>query len=102
MIDTGALAACCQLYGRWVVLERGIAKEGMYIDVPIQRKDTGEPILNAKGEAITIPEKNQKVVEARMTLQQYRVYCAEFGMTPSSRTRLTVPQGENEDDSILD
>ena len=102
MIDIGALAACCQLYGRWVELERGIEKEGMYIDVPILHKETGAAVLNKDGKPITIPEKNPKVAETRLTLQQYRAYCGEFGLTPSSRTRLTVPESADEDDNILD
>jgi phage terminase small subunit len=31
-----------------------------------------------------------------------RAWCAEFGLTPSSRGRLTAPRQEEEDDGILD
>lgn len=94
MVDAGAIAACCQLYGRWIQLERDINNEGNSIEEPCFDKEG-----NPTGTIIKI---NPKVTAARQTLQQYRAYCTEFGLTPSSRSRIVVAGGANEDDDILD
>lgn len=101
MVDESALAACCQLWGRHVELEKGIAKEGMYIDTPVITK-AGEMVLDQDGKPYTTQEKNPKVAESRLTLSAYRNYCVEFGMTPSSRARISVPKDESKTEDILD
>ena len=102
MIDIGAIAACCQSYGRWVRLEQDIKREGEFINMPIISKQTNEPVKNENGEMLTLSARNPKVVESRQTLIQYRAYCSEFGLTPSSRSRITVPEMPDGDDDGLD
>jgi P27 family predicted phage terminase small subunit len=94
MIDQGALAACCQLYGRWIELEKDIKAEGIMVDIPKYSRE---------GDIIGHESKiNPKVTEARQTLIQYRGYCAEFGLTPSSRSRIVVPDSGGGEEDILD
>lgn len=87
-IDRGALAAVCQAYGRWQQAEEALAK--------IAARD---PIF--KGLMIKTSNKNliqNPLVGAANTAQRdYVRYCAEFGMTPSARTRIdTSGQGEED------
>ena len=81
VIDSDSLAIYAQLFSRLLKLEKDIKKEGLMLNDKI----------------------NPKVVEARLTIQQVRQFSAEFGMTPSSRTRLSVvnPDSGDEVDEFL-
>lgn len=71
--DRAALAAYCQLYGRWVECEKVLKKNGILYTTPtgIKRKS---PILVIANESFNLM---LKVI-------------TDFGMTPSSRSRLSV------------
>jgi P27 family predicted phage terminase small subunit len=74
-IDRTALAAYCDAWGRWVEASLGLQKSGMLIK-------------GRQGEAVKspyLPVINQAIEQMRMML-------IEFGMSPSSRSRLRVPQ----------
>jgi P27 family predicted phage terminase small subunit len=70
-LDRSALAAYCQVYGRWVQAERGIAEGGLLS-------------TTIKGNLI----QNALVGIANKAMADMVRYAAEFGMTPSARTRL--------------
>jgi P27 family predicted phage terminase small subunit len=72
-IDRGALAAVCQAYGRWVQAERLL-------------KDSNSSLLimGSRGRLI----RNPLIGVANTAMADYVRYCAEFGMTPSSRSRI--------------
>jgi P27 family predicted phage terminase small subunit len=70
-VDRAALAGYCQAYARWVEAERVLSTEGQYIE-------------GTKGGMI----KHPAFQVARDNLTLVKQFCAEFGMTPSSRTRL--------------
>ena len=90
IVDKAALAAYCQLYSRWTQLEEDIKEEGLTVES--KRYNKNGIMINS----VTIT--NPKVTEARLTLQQVRAFCAEFGMTPSSRSRVSVkPPGKKTD-----
>ena len=72
-IDRTALAAYCQLYGRWTDAEEAIKKSGMIIKT-------------INGNVIQSP----MVGIANRSLELMKQYLVEFGMTPSSRTRVKV------------
>jgi P27 family predicted phage terminase small subunit len=72
--DRGALAMLCQMYSRWIVAERSIADDGLTI-----KTFMGNIIQNP---AIGI---------ANRCCELYMRAAVEFGMTPSSRSRLSVP-----------
>ena len=72
-IDRAALAACCQVYGRWVEAEMKVAEEGVIIT-----SKTG----------YTIPAPSLTI--ASKAMRQMLAPAAEFGMTPSSRTRIRL------------
>ena len=93
-VDVAALAAYCQLYSRWCQLEDAIKNEGLTIIITK---------INRNGEVVSEEERtNPKITEARLTLQQIRAFCSEFGFTPASRSKVTLTGVEEHDDGILD
>lgn len=73
-VDSAALAGYCSAYSVWVRAEQALAKLGGAL---IRKKKSGEleavPYLRL----------------AQNALDQMRKFMVEFGMTPSSRSRLT-------------
>lgn len=87
-IDRAALAAYCQAYGRWVKAERAIAEMG--------KRDPltgGLMIKTTNGNAI----QNPLVGTANKAMADMVRYAAEFGMTPSARSRIKA-EGEKPED----
>lgn len=82
-VDRTALAAYCQAYGRWVDAEKQLRKTG-----PVIKSPSGYPILNPY----------VSLVKAYMT-QMHRML-VEFGMTPSSRSRLRIEQPDKTVDPL--
>jgi len=79
-IDRSAFAGYCVVYSRWVEAELMLAKTG-----PVFKAPSGYPQLSPY---YTI---------ANQCLAQMRQYLIEFGMTPSSRSRTSVRNGEDGD-----
>jgi len=79
-IDGATLAAYCKNYSRWVVAEKILTEKG-----------TTYESKTAKGTIIRVrPE--LKIAEEAM--RQMRAFASEFGLTPSSRTRLKGTSGQ--------
>jgi P27 family predicted phage terminase small subunit len=78
-IDRAALAAYCQAYGRWLQAERALAATAKHDAIT-----AGLLIKTTKGNAI----QNPLVGIANKAKSDMVRYAAEFGMTPSSRTRV--------------
>jgi P27 family predicted phage terminase small subunit len=79
-LDRGALAAYCQAYGRWVTAETALAR--------MAEKDAiteGLIIRTKSGNAI----QNPLVGAANKAMADMMRYAAEFGLTPSARTRVS-------------
>lgn len=74
-IDRAALAAYCQAYGRWVAAERGL-----------RREDGGMDLIAVTSNGNVI--QNPLVGIANKSLELMHKYLTEFGMSPSSRTRV--------------
>lgn len=81
-IDRAALAAYCQAWSRWVQAEEMIRKTGMIVKAP----NTGFPIQNP-----LLPVANR-------AMEQMRKFLTEFGMTPSSRARVTAAPSDGNSD----
>jgi P27 family predicted phage terminase small subunit len=78
-IDRAALAAYCQAYGRWVQAEKSLAE--------MAKRDlltAGLLIKTTNGNAI----QNPLVGIANKAAADMVRYAAEFGMTPSARSRI--------------
>ena len=89
-IDKAAFAGYCQAYAKWKKAEEFIKKFGFTYKIPKKDKD---------GNVVSIfiaafPE----VAIARSSLEQVRQFCSEFGLTPSSRGRISLPGESLEDE----
>lgn len=79
VVDRAALAAYSQAYGRWVQAERGIAQMAER-----DQLTSGLMIKTVNGNAI----QNPLVGMANRAMADMVRYATEFGMTPSSRSRI--------------
>ena len=79
-IDHAALEMYCQSYGDWIVAKRKVRNTG------------GRVLRSRKGALYT----NPWVYEANGAWERLRKAAAEFGMTPSTRSRVRVATGEKE------
>jgi P27 family predicted phage terminase small subunit len=79
-LDRAALAAYCTTYARWIDAEEALKKTG-----PIVRAPSGYPMISPY------------LVVANRALEQMRAFMIEFGLTPASRSRISVNVHENED-----
>jgi len=82
-IDRAALAAYCEAYGEWVEACRLM-------------KGKSPVIKTAAGNIIQNPLLG---IKHKCTEQMYK-FLVEFGMTPSSRTRITTEEFDNADDEM--
>jgi P27 family predicted phage terminase small subunit len=73
-VDRAALAAYCSAWARWINAEEQVQKFGAVIKSP----KSGFPI------------QNPYVGIANTALDQMRKFAIEFGMTPSSRSRISA------------
>ena len=89
-LDAGALAAYCQAYGRWVEAERVIA---IMAERDVQLR--GLMIRSAKGNHVP----NPLIWIANAAMKDMVRYAAEFGMTPSARSRIHVNEAVAESDN---
>lgn len=80
-IDRAALAAYCQAYGRWVQAERALARmaERDLLTAALMIKTTQGNMIQ-----------NPIVGTANKALELMLRAAAEFGMTPSARSRIDV------------
>lgn len=72
-VDRSALAAYCQAYGRWVEAEVALKTHGTLVKSP-----SGFPMVSPY---LTVANK---------AMEQMTKMLIEFGMSPSSRSRVTV------------
>lgn len=78
-IDRAALAAYCQCYAHWRAAELAIRANGVTVVI---RSD--------KGEVKSITAAPEVAIAGKM-MDRMRAFASEFGMTPSSRTRVAKP-----------
>ena len=79
-LDRGALAAYCQAYGRWVAAETALAH--------MAQKDAITEGLIIRTKAGNVIQ-NPLVGAANKAMADMVRYAAEFGLTPSARTRVS-------------
>jgi P27 family predicted phage terminase small subunit len=81
LIDRAALSAYCVLWSRWV-------------DAEAKVREKGSIVRGSEG-----PVMNPYLRVASRTLEGLKAMLVEFGMTPSSRTRVAAsPVGDDDDD----
>lgn len=79
-VDRAALAAYCSAYGRWIEAEGFIKVEGLTITTP-------------NGFVIPSPY----VGIANKAIEQMGKFASQFGFTPASRSRISLPKEAAED-----
>jgi P27 family predicted phage terminase small subunit len=84
LADRTALAAYCTVYSRWVHAEEQVKKFGAIVKSP------------EKG----FPMKSPYLCIADQALETMRKFMVEFGLTPSSRSRIRVPDGGSAQDEF--
>ena len=82
--DRAALTAYCTAWSRWVEAEAQVKKYGTVVKSP------------EKG----FPMKSPYLSIADQALETMRKLMVEFGLTPSSRSRIRVPAGGDEADEL--
>ena len=82
VIDKDALAAYCTAFARWREAERQVAKRGLVVVTNVKSDDDGNVI--GGGNYI----QNPWLAIANKAMEQMLKLEAEFGMTPSSRSRV--------------
>ncbi len=81
IVDRAALTGYCQAWARYVEAEKEIQEHGTVLKVA------------KSGYVQTSPY----VVNARRNLQIIRVFCQEFGLTPSARGRMNIAVDTDDD-----
>lgn len=79
-VDRTALAAYCQAYANWVEAEQHLQEEGRVMVFPSGYSQISPWATVAKN-----------------ALAEMKAFMTEFGMTPSSRSRIHVDKAEQED-----
>jgi P27 family predicted phage terminase small subunit len=93
VIDRDALAMYCKAYQRWIEAEEQVAKRGTVVVTNVKRtpveKDADGNVIGG-GEIIGGGNyiQNPYLAIANKAMEQMLKLEAEFGMTPSSRTRV--------------
>lgn len=82
-IDRAALALYCEAWGRWVEAEESLKKYGVMIKAP-----SGFPM------------QSPYLAIANKAMEQMRAMLTEFGMSPSSRTRVHAVPPPREDNAL--
>ncbi|AOR22722.1 MULTISPECIES: phage terminase small subunit P27 family [Clostridium] len=82
-IDMAAFAGYCQAYARWKEAEEFVTKHGAIVKTP-------------SGYWQQVPQ----VSIAQTYLKIMNKFCEQFGLTPSSRSRIITDSNENEDDKM--
>lgn len=82
-IDMAAFAGYCQAYARWKEAEEFVTKHGAIVKTP-------------SGYWQQVPQ----VSIAQTYLKIMNKFCEQFGLTPSSRSRIITDSNDKEDDQM--
>ncbi|SDE83396.1 phage terminase small subunit P27 family [Terriglobus roseus] len=79
--DGSALAAYCAAYSRWINAELQLQQNGMVFHSPKSGYPVQSPYIGIANTSLTL----------------MRQFLTEFGMTPASRSRITVMESDTQD-----
>lgn len=88
-LDTGALAMCCDAYSKYVLATSKI-NDTILVGVHTNKAGAKNLIVNPY------------VMVAQKYADMYKKYCAEFGLTPASRYKFTLPKQEEKEETPFD
>ena len=92
-VDRAALATYCESWSTFVKAQALIERYGLVY----MREE--ERFTNDDGDTVIVvrPAKIPAVAIAKDAAATIRAFCTEFGLTPSSRSRMTVPDVDDDD-----
>lgn len=90
--DAMMLEGACVMYARAVDADLMIAKHGSII---------AQPILDKEGHKVGTKIRNHPALAvSNASWKQVRAFCSEFGLSPSSRTRLSADRTADDADAL--
>lgn len=92
-MDQDALAMYCELYSQWVEANRMIQSKGMVLADPRYVGKT-----TPDGQRMTVPMVSPYFKTSMKLAEQMKHLLCEFGMTPSSRTKIHASSDKPDDD----
>jgi len=95
--DRGPLEVLCKSYSRWRQVEDELDTKGL----TYYPNGVREIVIGGTTKLVGEARKRPQVAIVNMYYAQYCRLCAEFGITPSARTRIVTGASEAGDD-ILD
>ncbi len=118
-IDGTAFASYCQLYSTLVRIQRDMKAQEKELKkaraelkrrgdeksldrlsrLPVSALTVYDYTIDPQGNEHLKQSQNQLIIMARQTFQLIRSFCTEFGMTPSSRGRIQIPEKKAKDEA---
>lgn len=94
LVDRAALVAYCQAWAELVECTRVLQEEGRTVE---------EPIIDKAGEHVGDKIRAHPIVRMqRDAFARVKVFAAEFGLTPASRSRIEAPEKPPEADPLAE
>lgn len=87
IVDGEAFAAACQSYGVWVQTEKVLMEKGRVMKIGRYDKEGNE--------ISTYEQQRPEVSIGNSALKNFKSFCVEFGLTPSARTGIEIPDNED-------
>ena len=97
LVDRGALAAYCSAYAELVDATKMLEAEGRVVEVPITARKKVEGVMTV--EVVSAKKALHPAVKLqRDAFGRVKQFLAEFGLTPSSRSRMRLGRGDGPPD----
>jgi P27 family predicted phage terminase small subunit len=94
LVDRGALASYCEAWAMLKKAEEEIHRHGI-VHYRVLREVTDED--GNVVQLVAAVERNPATMIAHQALSHIRAFASEFGLTPSSRSRINVPKPTEDD-----
>lgn len=88
-VDQKALSAYCHAFARWRQAEQDVAKYGLTIEEPVIDPKTGWQ-RRLRGRYVVRLKANPAAAKSSDAMKLMKSFLIEFGLTPASRSRLSV------------
>lgn len=107
VVDGDTLAAYCQAWAEFAISTKTLAEEGRVCRFPVVVKEKKVHEVNGQREEV-LQDKiigwkltaHPAVLQQRSAWRAIKDFAALFGLDPSSRSRLSVPDGSSESDEL--
>jgi P27 family predicted phage terminase small subunit len=97
LLDRGAISGGCQMWAMYVQAVRDIAENGTTFTITTVKETAGSTTTTSGYEG-----PRPAVAIMMKSWQQYLAFCARFGLTPADRSRLSVPEKQDDVSDFLE